>query len=109
MVDGQRSIYDDYAALLPDRDEDKQRQASAALARIRAMKAGVGIAVWFSISLNISLWSRDNDNRVWAWLVLTGLRASAVVALLSRGNEGKAEAIAGSFATLAGMIGGSAY
>ncbi|MBW4595490.1 MAG: hypothetical protein KME46_21945 [Brasilonema angustatum HA4187-MV1] len=107
MFGRQRNSFEDYAGFFRD-DQDEQQQISATLTRIRTAKTGIGIAVWFAISLNVSLWSRDNDNRMWAWLVLTGLRASTVVALLSRGNQGKAEAIAGSVATVAGMIGGCA-
>ncbi|BAZ19424.1 hypothetical protein NIES4073_02940 (plasmid) [Kalymmatonema gypsitolerans NIES-4073] len=108
MFGRQRNSFEDYAGFFGD-DQEEQQQASATLTRIRAAKIGIGIAVWFALALNVSLWSRDNDNRMWAWLVLLGLRASTVVALLSKGNEGKAEAIAGSIATLAGMIGGGAY
>ncbi|MBW4501974.1 MAG: hypothetical protein KME57_20980 [Scytonema hyalinum WJT4-NPBG1] len=109
MFGRQRNSFEDYTGGFFAEAQEEQQPASATLTRIRAVKTGVGIAVWFALALNVSLWSRDNDNRIWAWLVLIGLRSSTVVALLSKGNEGKAEAIAGSIATLAGMIGGGAY
>jgi hypothetical protein len=80
--------------------------------RLQTSKTVVTMLVWFALALNVSLWSRDSDNRIWAWLVLGGLRASNVIALFSQqtGDAKAAQsAIAGSIATLAGMIGGGAY
>jgi len=95
-----------FASLFTTEEEQVSRE-SPRLQRLQLLKAGVGVGVWFAIALNISLWSRDNDNRLWAWLGLLGIRSAAVVALLSR-QEGmaKGEAIAGSVATMFGMIGG---
>lgn len=105
---GRQYDFNSYAAFLPD--EEKQQEASIRLQRLKVMKTGIATAVWFAISLNISLWSRDNDNRLWAWLLIGGLRAGTVVALLSRqDSDGRGEAIAGSIATLFGMVGGGVY
>lgn len=115
MLGRQRNDIDNsYAAFLQsdwgEEQHEEGRVASAKLQRIKTAKTAVSLLVWFALSLNISLWARDSDNRIWAWLVLGGLRASVAIALFSKQTgDAKAEAIAGSIATIAGMIGGSAY
>ena len=92
----------------PQQDPSQsQPLESIKMRNVLIVKELVGVLLWFVISMNVSLFSRDSDNKNWAYLALfltKGVNISLAIAL--GGKEGISQGISTSVATIAGTIAG---
>ena len=87
-------------------DEEKP-QLSLEMSQVRIVKNLIGMALWFVISINVTLWSRDSDNRNWAYLALLVTKGGLIArALAVGGKEGLSQGISTGVATIVGAVAG---
>ena len=99
-------LFDNEEQPQPD-PEQEQPQVSINMRRVLIVKELVGVLLWFVISMNVSLFSRDSDNKNWAYLALFLTKGVNISSSVSKGGrEGVSQGISTSVATIAGAIAG---
>lgn len=92
---------------LPQDEETDVPQLSLEMSQVLLVKNLIGMALWFVISMNVSLWSRDSDNKNWAYLALLVTKGGLIArALAVGGKEGFSQGISTGVSTIAGAIAG---
>lgn len=94
--------------LFESQDEENEKpQLSLEMSQVRIVKNLIGMALWFVISMNVTLWSRDSDNRNWAYLALLVTKGGLIARAIARGGkEGFSQGISTGVSTIAGAIAG---
>ena len=88
-------------------DEENKPALSVKMQQVLLLKKVTGILLWFVISLNVSLFSRDSDNKNWAYITLFLIKGVNVAAAIATGGkEGVSKGIETSVATVVGAIAG---
>jgi len=89
--------------------EQQEEEATTTLRmqQVLFLKKIMGIVVWFVIAMNVSLFSRDSNNRNWAYLTLFLIKGVNVASAVAKGGkEGLSSGIETSVATIVGTIAG---
>jgi len=88
-------------------EEEEKPQITIRMQQAQFLKKVVGIVIWFVLAMNVSLFSRDSDNRNWAYLTLFLIKGVNVAAAVAKGGkEGVSQGIETSVATIVGAIAG---
>ena len=92
----------------PQLDPDTEEKAvTLTMQQVLLLKKAVGVLLWFVISMNVTLFSRDSDNKNWAYTLLFLIKGANVAAAVAKGgSEGVSQGITTSVATIAGAISG---
>ena len=92
----------------PQQDPDEEEKAvTVRMQQVLLIKKAVGILLWFVLSMNVSLFSRDSDNKNWAYLTLFLIKGVNVATAVSKGGKkGVSQGIETSVATIVGAIAG---
>lgn len=91
----------------PQPDEEERPQTTLKMQQTLFLKKVIGIVVWFVVATNVSLFSRDSDNRNWAYLTLFLIKGVNVAAAVAKGgNVGVSQGIETSVATIVGALAG---
>ena len=92
----------------PQQDSDAEEKAvTLTMQQVLLLKKAVGVLLWFVISMNVSVFSRDSDNKNWAYLTLFLIKGVNVASAVAKGGkEGISQGIETSVATIVGAISG---
>jgi len=92
----------------PQQDPDTEEKAvTLNMQQVLLLKKAVGVLLWFVVSMNVTLFSRDSDNKNWAYTLLFLIKGANVANAISKGGrEGVSQGITTSVAMIAGTIAG---